>query len=87
MDREGRGKGKGRGWIDGETEEGTKEGGVCLGGIITCVKCWRGCAHRNMFNGVCGCRGGARCVCCLFGAFSKQSGASWSHAGALLAVR
>ena len=47
-------------WIDGETgtREGMKKGGggeIWLDNI-TCVKCRRVCAHRNMFNGFYDCR-------------------------------
>lgn len=75
----------------GERKEGWREGG---GGEIwrdniTCVKCRRVCAHRNMFNGFYDCREG--CVRCLYvtercmhpqttkGVYSV----TWIHAGDL----
>lgn len=53
--------------IDGETgtRGGMKEGG--WGDNITCVKCRRVCAHRNMFNGFSDCRKVGR------GVFSSMS--------------
>ena len=66
MERKEGGEGLGT-WIDGETgvKEGRKEGrgGEMWWDNITCVKCRRVCAHRNMFNGFYYCREG--CVRCV----------------------